>query len=156
VLEENLARAGYAAFRPERHPIASQIATYLGARQIVAPDSSALHLFGLVARPEQDLAIILRRPDGAVDLLPQIAGFSGRAPLVVDRIGAIWRREGFRNETWGSFAEIDLGQVGADLQGAGFIDSLEGWDSPGPRRRARMRARIEARFGQPLVKVAPA
>lgn len=156
VIEANLTRAGYTAFRPERHPIATQIATYLAARQIVAPDSSALHLFGLVARPEQDLAIILRRPDGVVDLLPQIAGFTGRAPLVFDRINAMWRREGFRNETWGSFAEIDLGQVGADLLEAGFIDSLEGWDSPGPRRRARMRARIEARFGQPLVRVAPA
>ncbi len=130
VLQRNLERHGYVAYMPERHSIQDQIATYLGASKIVAPDSSALHMFGFVGKPEQDLAIVLRRTDGAIDILPQVTGFTGRMPLVIDRITRIWMRENFKNPNWGSFAEIDFANLGQDLLNAGYIDNLDGWETP--------------------------
>jgi hypothetical protein len=130
VLQRNLERQGYVAYMPERHSIQDQIATYLGAEKIVAPDSSALHMFGFVGRPEQDLAIVLRRTEGATDILPQVTGFTGRMPLVIDRINRIWARENYKNPSWGSFAEIDFAKLGQDLCDAGFIDNLDAWETP--------------------------
>jgi hypothetical protein len=50
VIEENLARAGYEIFHPEKHPLEVQIARYKGARDIVALDGSALHLAAFFLR----------------------------------------------------------------------------------------------------------
>jgi hypothetical protein len=145
-LEQNLAAQGYAIYAPEQHPLEDQIATYLGARQIVAPDSSALHLFGFVARPDQALAIVLRRRQGAKDLLPQITGFSGQKPLVVDAIRGILARDNARIPTWGQFADLDFDLLGARLAEAGFLPDPAAWAGLPDWRRARLRRTYEDRL----------
>ena len=144
-LEQNLIAQGYVIYSPEQAPIEDQIATYLGARQIVAPDSSALHLFGFVARPEQDLAIVLRRKTGAKDLLPQIIGFSGRKPLVLDCITRTLSRDNARMASWGQFADLDFGALGGGLAAAGFIDPAL-WHGLSDWRRDRLQRNYEARL----------
>ena len=144
ILQRNLVQQGYTAYSPERAPIEDQIATYLGAEQIVSLDSSALHLFGFVARPEQDLSIILRRHDGAVDLLPQITGFSGRVPQVIDRITMKWVVERQSNPNWRCLCEADFDAIGADLLSRGMIDTLQGWRSPPEKHWMRIRETAEA------------
>lgn len=149
-LEQNLTAQGYVIYSPEQHPVEDQIATYLGTRQIVAPDSSALHLFGFVAQPTQDLAIVLRRRQGAKDLLPQITGFSGKKPLVVDAIRGLLVRDNARIPTWGLFADLDFDLLGARLAEGGFLPDPDAWAGLSDWRRARLRRtyeqRLECRF----------
>lgn len=145
-LEQNLAAQGYTIYAPEQHPVQDQIATYLGARQIVAPDSSALHLFGFVASAAQDLAIVLRRKQGAKDLLPQITGFSGRKPLVVDAIRGILVRDNARIATWGQFADLDCDLLGARLADGGFLPEPHLWRGLSDWRRSKLRRTYEARL----------
>ena len=145
-LEQNLAAQGYAIYAPEQHSVEDQIATYLGAQQVVAPDSSALHLFGFVASAAQDLAIVLRRKQGAKDLLPQITGFSGRKPLVVDAIRGMLARDNARIPTWGQFADLDFDVLGARLTEGGFLPDPAAWTGLSDWRRARLRRTYEQRL----------
>lgn len=151
LLRSQLESHGYVAFAPERHSFEEQVATYLGAAKIIGPDSSALHLVGYVARPETEVAIVLRRPEGAVDLLPQIAGFTGRKPLVVDAITQMLRRDNERNDTWAHFAEVHFPKVWHDLTAAGFIEGGDPWSALRPGRRLRMIDFYQRRLGGTLV-----
>ncbi len=154
-VETWLAAEGYTIFAPERHSIGEQVSTYLGAERIVSPDSSALHLAAYAARPETRMAIILRRRDGAKDLLPQIAGFTGRAPLVIDSIEAILRRDNERNPTWATVAELDLAKLARHLRAGGFLRDGARWPPLAPGRRHDLLAACEARLGGRFVPVWP-
>lgn len=151
VLQRNLERHGYVPYSPESQPVEDQLATYLGAEQVIGLDSSALHLFGFVARPEQELSIILRRLNGAVDLLPQIAGFSGRVPQVIERITRGWLIERQRNPTWRGLCEADFAAIGQDLLAAGMIDDLAYWRVPGDKAWNSIRAAAEVMLRSPIV-----
>ena len=126
-LKARLEAEGYVAFSPEKHSFERQVATYLGARHIIGQDSSALHLVGFAAPPEAEVGILLRRPGGERDMLPQLTGFMGRKPLVVDAIARLIRRDNERNPNWSMFAELDLQQLHRDLRDAGFIAGQVPW-----------------------------
>ena len=145
-LEQSLEAQGYAIYAPETATVEDQIATYLGARQIIAPDSSALHLFGFVGRADQNLAVVLRRPDGAKDLLPQITGFTGKKPLVVNCITRILSRNNARISSWGHFADLDFAALGAALHQGGYIDNVSAWPVFSDWRRDRMLRTYEQRL----------
>jgi hypothetical protein len=145
-LEALLKDEGYVVFAPERASIEEQIATYLGARQIVGPDSTALHVVGFAARPEQEIAIVLRRTEGAVDMLPQLVGFTGQRPLVADCITGFLDRRTFKVATWGRFAELDFEVLGRTLAGAGFIADPVPWVNLRFRKRRRVLADYEQRL----------
>ncbi len=146
-LESNLKAQGYTIYHPEQHTFEHQVSTYLGARQIVGPDSSALHLFGFAGRPEQDLAIVLRRVDGAKDLEPQITAYTGRPPLIVDCIDKIYSTTDRLGRPWDQFAALDFSKLGAVLHEHGFIDDPGIWLSMPVRRHERTRQRYERRRG---------
>jgi hypothetical protein len=154
-LERRLGAEGYTIFAPERHTVEEQIATYLGAERIVGPDSSALHLAGYVARPETRIAIVLRRKDGAKDLLPQITGFTGSRPLVVDAIRTILRRDNERNPTWASVAELDLPKLARHLRAGGFLRERSRWSPLPEERRLEILSGCERSLGGRLVQVWP-
>jgi hypothetical protein len=61
-LEANLREAGYVTFHPQQHPLATQLRVMRRAERIIAAEGSALHLLAMVARPEQRIAVVLRRP----------------------------------------------------------------------------------------------
>ncbi|WP_176440927.1 DUF563 domain-containing protein [Oceanicola sp. 22II-s10i] len=145
-VEDLLAAEGYRILSPEAMTIEDQIAAYLGADKVISSDSSALHMTGFVGNEDQEVAILLRRLNGARDLLPQLRAFTGRDPLVVDRIDGYLVREGIRNTAWASFAELDLPGVGADLAGAGFIDQPDLWKPMPVRRRRRLLMQFRRRL----------
>ena len=93
---------------------------------------------------------VLRRKQGAKDLLPQITGFSGRKPLVVDAIRGILARDNARIPTWGQFADLDFDVLGARLTEGGFLPDPAAWTGLNDWRRARLRRtyeqRLECRF----------
>lgn len=145
LLRERLEAEGYVPFAPEQASFADQVATYLGARRIVGPDSSALHLVGFVA-PPAEVAIVLRRPGGERDMLPQLTGFMGRRPLVVDAIARLVRRDNERNPNWSLFAELDMPAVWQGLREGGFVGEGEPW----PAMRRVLRNRIAASYEKQL------
>ena len=154
-LEALLQQEGYVSFAPERHSIEEQIATYRGAEKIIGPDSSALHLVGYVCDARTQVGIVLRRLDGAKDILPQLAGFTGRMPEVIDAIRTIYRRENERNPTWALVADLDMGKVWRQLHAAGMIGSEVPWADMHWRRRQRLAAHLQETLGGRLLPVWP-
>lgn len=146
MLSGYLKAEGYIPFSPERASFEEQIATYRGASHVIGPDSSAMHLLAYVAAPETRIGVILRRHDGARDILPQIAGFTGRPPTVIDAITRLIRRDTERNPNWSLLAEIDFSKVWADLLAAGFITGKREWRPSRATRRDRLLASYAAMF----------
>lgn len=59
-LDALFAAAGYHVMYPETMPLEDQISRYCAAKELVFTEGSALHLFGLIAKPEQRVGIIQR------------------------------------------------------------------------------------------------
>ena len=130
-LEELLEKEGYETFHPQRHNLATQLARYKAARKIVAADGSAIHLFAMVGRADQDLAIILRRKSSANNLLAaNVSHFCGRDPVMISALRTEWVKEdGKQTSNRLSFGEIDHSIVGRELAQTGFIADLTDWSA---------------------------
>ncbi|MBV0912730.1 glycosyltransferase 61 family protein [Anianabacter salinae] len=128
-LEARLAEEGYEVFHPQDHDIPTQIARYKAAWKIVMADGSAGHLFAYVGRSDQDVAYILRRDFWTEGPITQIEGFTGRAPLVLNRLSAIWqpKDEGDRQFHGVTLGVLDLPALGRDLKAAGFVSGSVSW-----------------------------
>ena len=61
VLEELLIANGYEVFRPETVDMATQVATYQSAQDLIFAEGSPLHLYALVKRAGQRVAVLQRR-----------------------------------------------------------------------------------------------
>lgn len=122
VIEENLARAGYEVFHPERHPLEVQIARYRAAERIVALDGSALHLAAYVTDPGTRVAMILRRSRAnAADYLLQFRSFCGVEPDVVDVIRTDWVSGEAARVDFRSVGEIDFAALFRRLAEGGYV-----------------------------------
>lgn len=155
ILESNLVAQGYKIFHPQSENLKTQIATYRGAKMIVSPDNSALHLAAFVGTPDQKVAIVLRRKYGAVDLFPQLTAFSGREPLIIDAIEKIWAQEDRVPSTWGHYAEHSFETIHQQLLENGFIQDDLPWRNIGPWLVKRAIAELENRNGGALTAISP-
>ena len=127
-LEELLAGEGYEVFHPQKFDIATQIARYRAARQVVAADGSALHLFAMVGGPEQKVAIVLRRQSTANNLLAvNLAHFCGSDPVMIGALRTEWVRGGKQKSNRQSFGELDHTAIGQALGEAGFVTKGADW-----------------------------
>ena len=138
LLDARMEEAGYTVFWPEEYGLEEQISRYKAARRVVALDGSALHLFAMVARPEQKAAVILRRERVASrSLRRHMAAFMGGKPLTInalsegvevslgkkraisaldfEMIGRLLKRHGFikRGVAWGPLTEAELDLISA-------------------------------------------
>jgi hypothetical protein len=147
VLRGLLEAEGYQSYSPELESFEDQVATYLGASQIVGPDSSAMHLVGFAVPKETHVGMILRRIGGEQEMLPQIAGFTGRVPTVVNGIRRMLRRDNMKNPTWALFAELDLTRVGQGLAAAGLISDRTEWTDFTADQREAILAEYRMRLG---------
>ena len=121
-LEDMLEAEGYHIFHPQQHDLPVQIARYKAARQVIAADGSALHLYAMVGRPDQGVAMILRRKSGANNLLADnVAHFCGCAPLVVEALRTEWVRASRGKSDRLSFGELDHSVIARRLGEAGFV-----------------------------------
>ncbi|EBA17041.1 hypothetical protein RSK20926_08727 [Roseobacter sp. SK209-2-6] len=129
-LEHYLEAEGYEVFHPQDHSMRDQIARYKAARHVIAADGSALHLFALVGRPDQKVAIIMRRESGASNLLADnVAGFCRRDPLVIDALRAEWVPQEKQRSSRLSFGELNHSIIGKELARHGFISGDGEWQS---------------------------
>ncbi len=118
VLEEFLQQQGYRVIHPETMSIDAQMSAFGSAEKLVFADGSAVHLWSLIARPDQHAAMILRRP-----LDSHIARwFQGLPDVTLDyldaRMADFSRRGGPSNT---SVALLDLQAVCAALRRLGFL-----------------------------------
>jgi hypothetical protein len=74
-LEDFFAALGARIYRPEQHPLAEQLATYLSHAQLVFTEGSALHGLQLLGRIPGELTVLARRPGrfGQAFLAPRVA-----------------------------------------------------------------------------------
>jgi pimeloyl-ACP methyl ester carboxylesterase len=122
VIEENLARAGFEIFHPERHPLEVQIARYRAAKTVVALDGSALHLAAYVLPADARVAMILRRSSANVaDYLMQYRGFLGIAPDVINVIRRDWISGDRKRPDFRSVGELDFADLFEQLKSLGHI-----------------------------------
>jgi capsular polysaccharide biosynthesis protein len=151
VIEENLSRAGFEVFHPERHPLATQIARYKAAREIVALDGSALHLAAYVVAPGTRVSMILRRSSANVaDYLLQYRAFAGIQPAVIDAIRCDWVSGGATRADYRSVGEVDFKALFARLAALGHLPSGFSPDLPDEGEIAAMLVAQEDRRGAPF------
>ena len=156
VIEENLARAGYDIFHPERHPLEVQIARYKAARSIVALDGSALHLAAYVVRPATRVAIILRRSKANVaDYALQYRSFCGIDPDVVDVIRRDWVAGAADRIDFRSVGELDFTALFNRLKSLGVLAKSFRPDVPDDTEIRAMLDRFGERRGEPFRTLTP-
>jgi hypothetical protein len=121
-IEENLARAGYDIFHPERHSVAEQLARYKAADEIVALDGSALHLSAYVLKPGTKVTMILRRSKANVaDYNLQFQSFCGITPQVIDVIKRDWVADDSTRIDFRSVGELDFYALFQRLKSLGAV-----------------------------------
>ncbi len=150
-LEALMKDAGYRVIHPETLDISEQIATYRGARRIVALDGSALHLAAMVASPGCRVAIINRGPSENIeDYILQFKTFSGVAADRIDAIRGCWGPRGRSFKKREAQADMDFAKAGDDLAALGFLDSATAWVDPPAAELEQQLAAVSAVFGAEL------
>jgi len=148
-LEKELAEKGYEVFHPQDHSLDVQIARYKAATHLVGLDGSALHLFGLVARPDQRVAVVRRRPGNAPDgIVAHLTGFTGVTPLVVDALRRNWVRSDRKGADNFSYGEVDFAGLAPTLVEGGFLAEGETLRGLSERRALDFMQKVEARLAR--------
>lgn len=133
-LERLLAAAGFEIYMPERHPLAHQVDTFRRAERLVFAEGSALHLFAMVRRAGQKVAVIKRRPDLPPLIETQLADRTGEEAAVIDAISKVmWPP---RRGDYLSVALLDFDALREGLVAAGVLERGAAWSVP--RRRERL------------------
>ncbi|NIZ11782.1 DUF563 domain-containing protein [Phaeobacter sp. HF9A] len=129
-LEHLLAAEGYEIYHPQDHSLTEQLARYKAAKYVIAADGSALHLFAMVGRPDQKVAMILRRQSTAHTLLTKnVSAFCKCDPLVIGALRTEWLPKKKQRSSRLSFGELDHSAIGSALKQGGFIAGGEDWPS---------------------------
>ncbi|MBO6603050.1 MAG: DUF563 domain-containing protein [Roseicyclus sp.] len=120
-LEQYLSDRGFRVLRPERLSLTEQISLYRGAKRIIFDDGSAVHLFGLVARPGQVAASIQRRfrPGSVAVGQRQLRAMAEVDLKVFDAVLREWRPEKLDRATSKSHGELDPKHLFEALRGFG-------------------------------------
>lgn len=129
-LENMLVAEGYEVFHPQKYDIATQISRYKAAKQIIAADGSAVHLYAMVGKPNQSVAIILRRESTANNLLASnVSHFCGTDPLMISALRTEWVRPEKLKSNRLSFGELDHEKIGRALTHGGFVSKGMEWQN---------------------------
>ncbi len=130
ILEENLRRSGYVAVFPEKMSWTEQLALYRAARKIISLDTSALHMAGMAADPDKDIAVILRRNNAEHHSMRlQLRGMMGKDPLLINSLVAEYLVPG-KKPNHNSWGQVDFREIHATLLEHGYLDADAAWDIP--------------------------
>ncbi|MBT8153626.1 glycosyltransferase family 61 protein [Epibacterium ulvae] len=138
-LEDRLRAEGYEIFHPQDHSLDVQLARYKAARQVIGADGSALHLYAMVGRPDQQVAMILRRESGAnLQLVKNVQSFCKCDPLVINALRTEWLPVNKQRSSRESHGELDHQVIGEELAREGFISKDASWEPVTGRKRRIM------------------
>lgn len=127
LLEINLERAGYTVVHPQEMSIEEQIRTYNDADFLIFAEGSALHLYALVCRPDQNVFIVRRRHNVIV-FDWQIASFGSQIRKSTSCIKQMWLPSGSDAVTHAQ-AELDFSALRDALELEGMVSGKD-WDVP--------------------------
>jgi hypothetical protein len=155
-LDELFAANGYAVIHPETLPLEEQLSIFNKAQRIVFSEGSALHLYALVARPEQEVGIILRRYPVMRRFREEIAGAGVRTVKEFDAVSALalpLLSASGSQPAWNlkySDTALDFASLSAQLHAAGFLAARTAVPAPTATALdaafAPRRASLEASF----------
>lgn len=127
-LEKLLQQQGYEIFAPEDHSLSEQFDTYQRAGTLIFAESSSLHIFAMVRRPEQNIAVIQRRDPLPPLITNQLIARPGSSPLKINAIRKIYWPPVRRKNT--SVAALDFNVIKENLVDHGFIAADAAWSKP--------------------------
>lgn len=129
VIEENLARAGYAILHPETMPLPAQVAAYRGLTDLIFAEGSALHLAAPFLGPGSRVAALWREGRRLGVMHKQVLAAGVKAVTEFDAmLGWVapepvnWRK---------AHGLPDFARLGATLEAEGFIPP-DTWRVPAP------------------------
>ncbi|MDJ0628597.1 MAG: glycosyltransferase 61 family protein [Rhodobacter sp.] len=129
-LERLLQDRGYTIFAPEQHDLKTQVETFQRAERLIFAEGSALHLYALVARPCQNVAVIHRRMELPPLMINQLRDRPGHRVTVVNAVTDVYWPPKAGDHY--SVSVIDFEQVKHALLKARLIDNARGWTEPSP------------------------
>lgn len=151
VLERNLQESGYHPVHAEMLDWREQISIYRAAKKIISLDSSALHMVGLAARPQTDIAVIVRRNNYEWDCMRrQLESFIEKPPIIINGLIAelIVAGKKSNHQSWG---DIDFAAARTRLIESGFIAENAPWAAPGKELLEADIAEAQRRDGRELI-----
>jgi hypothetical protein len=126
--ETKLEKKGYEVFYPEQHDLDVQVNTYQKAENLIFAESSAVHLFSMVRRSQQNLALIQRRSDLPPLISTQVRDRPGKETLIIDAITSEFWPPRLSDHL--SVCILDWAKVFSQLCEGGFLVSEEIIDYP--------------------------
>lgn len=152
--EAFLEAESYGVFHPQNHSIEEQIAHYKAADKIISLDASALHLAAFFARPDQDIAILNRRPGSTIEtFVAQYDKFAGVVPTTVDAVSRFWHAEGQKPRPNELYSLMDFSETQKSLTKAGFVSGNTPWPALSGQTLDDAIAQVEERMDAKLVEV---
>lgn len=128
LLEQYLVAEGYQVIAPETLDLGAQIDLYRRAGSLVFAEGSALHLYGLMARPEQRAALIKRRMALPKLMINQINDRAGVHIAILDAIREIhWPP---RIGDHFSISTLDFPQLQRQLRDHALVSGQKAWGQP--------------------------
>jgi hypothetical protein len=131
-IDRNMAAQGYKVIHPEKLGPAEQLRHYADARQLVFSEGSALHLYALAARPDQQVFIIWRRKTIFPVFERQITSFGGPVPVGDNHVLEMLYHHRHPGANARAQSLLNFTSLGADLAARGFV-SQKGWNVPDQR-----------------------
>jgi len=145
-LDANFAAHGYHVIHPESLSVSDQMRLYAGASKLVFSEGSAVHLYALLARPEQQVYFIWRRPVMHPIFSQQLESFGGGPLQGANHVLAMLPRRKFPTVPARASSLLDFAALGRDLAALGFIDRAAPWPCPSPRALTRGVRRLKRLF----------
>lgn len=109
-----------------------QVAAFKDAGVLIFAESSALHLYALIRRPEQRAAVILRRKALPDLISQQLSARPGPPISVIDAIKAEYWPPVRQDNL--SVSELDFDRLRSGLIGAGLLLPSARWSPPSPEQ----------------------
>lgn len=127
-LEILLTQSGFEIFAPERHSLAEQLEVYRSAQTIVFAESSSLHLFALVKRPDQNTIVINRREKIPALILDQLELFDDNPVKYINSIEEVYWPPVRADSR--SLSVLNFSKLKEELIDVGVIKRDISWDIP--------------------------
>ncbi|MEY8842758.1 glycosyltransferase 61 family protein [Cribrihabitans sp. XS_ASV171] len=128
-IDRNMRSQGYTVLHPEKFGPAEQLRHYADADKLVFSEGSALHLYALAARPDQEVFIIWRRKTVFPVFERQITSFGGPVPVGRNHVMETLFHRRYPGANARAQCLLDFEGLGRDLAAQGFIEA-NGWTSP--------------------------
>ena len=142
-LERLLEADGYQIVAPEQHGLNNQARLFQRAETLVFEEGSALHLYALVQRAGQSVAVIQRRPELPQLLVGQLANGPTNTQVHINAITGTYFPPR-RADNLG-LTTLDFNDLRDQLVAGGFLSRAAPWSAPPPaEERASLRAGLAA------------